>query len=171
MSASYDIAFTLNGVKTQLSVPAGMSVLDMLRERLGLSGTKYGCGEGECGACTILVDGATVNSCLMFAVDCDAREVLTIEGVSATESGARLRDAFVAAGAVQCGFCTPGIIVQASHLIERDPGAGEAAIRRGLEGNLCRCTGYRKIIDAIAAAGRQKTGTDHVFPGGTDERR
>ena len=169
MSANHDIAFKLNGVKTEVSVPAGMSVLEMLRERLGLRGTKYGCGEGECGACTILVDGVTVNSCLMFAVDCDAREVVTIEGVSATEPGERLRDAFVAAGAVQCGFCTPGIIVQASRIIAHTPAADEAAIRRGIEGNLCRCTGYRKIIDAISAAA--KTGTDHVFQGDDHGRK
>lgn len=167
MSANHEIAFKLNGVQTQVRVPAAMSVLEMLRERLGLRGTKYGCGEGECGACTVLVDGVTVNSCLMFAVDCDAREVLTIEGVSSTASGERLRDAFVAKGAVQCGFCTPGIIVQASHLIERDPGADEAAIRRGIEGNLCRCTGYRKIIDAIAAAAREKSGSEPDLRGGT----
>src|SRR5574341_651137 len=133
MSASCDIAFTLNGVKRELAVPAGMSTLEMLRERLGLTGTKYGCGEGECGACTVLVDGVTVNSCLMFAADCDGRELVTIEGVAVTEAGERLRDAFVANGAVQCGFCTPGFMVQASHLIERHPGADEAAIRRGIE--------------------------------------
>jgi carbon-monoxide dehydrogenase small subunit len=154
MSANCDIAFTLNGVKRELTVPAGMSTLALLRERLGLTGTKYGCGEGECGACTILVDGSTVNACLMFAADCDGRELMTIEGVAATEAGERLRDAFVANGAVQCGFCTPGLMVQAAHLVEHHPDAGEAAIRRGIEGNLCRCTGYRKIIDAIAAAGR-----------------
>jgi carbon-monoxide dehydrogenase small subunit len=152
MSANCEIAFTLNGVKRELRVPAGMSALQMLRERLGLTGTKYGCGEGECGACTILVDGATVNSCLMFAADCDGRELVTIEGVVLSEAGERLRDAFVASGAVQCGFCTPGLMVQASFILERHPGAEEAAIRRGIEGNLCRCTGYRKIIDAIAAA-------------------
>jgi len=152
MSINCDIAFTLNGVKRELTVPAGMSALDMLRERLGLTGTKYGCGEGECGACTILVDGATVNSCLMFAADCDRRELVTIEGVAVSASGERLRDAFVARGAVQCGFCTPGLMVQASHLIGRDHARDEAAIRRGIEGNLCRCTGYRKIIEAIAAA-------------------
>ena len=158
MSANCDIAFTLNGVKRELSVPAGMSALAMLRERLGLTGTKYGCGEGECGACTILVDGMSVNSCLVFAADCDGREVVTIEGVVQTEAGERLRSAFVASGAVQCGFCTPGLMVQASHLIESQPGADEAAIRRGIEGNLCRCTGYRKIIDASALAATVKPG-------------
>jgi len=154
MSANCDIAFTLNGVKRELTVPAQMSALEMLRDRLGLTGTKYGCGEGECGACTILVDGSTVNSCLMFAADCDGRELVTIEGVAVSEAGERLRDAFVANGAVQCGFCTPGLMVQATHLIEHHPDADEAAIRRGIEGNLCRCTGYRKIIDAIASAAR-----------------
>ena len=162
MSANCDIAFALNGVKRELTVPAGMSALEMLRERLGLTGTKYGCGEGECGSCTILVDGATVNSCLMFAADCDGRELVTIEGVVTRQAGERLRDAFVASGAVQCGFCTPGLMVQASHLIERDHARDEAAIRRGIEGNLCRCTGYRKIIEAIAAAADAATqGTEH----------
>jgi len=162
MSANCDIAFTLNGVKRELTVPAGMSALDMLRERLGLTGTKYGCGEGECGACTIIVDGATVNSCLMFAADCDGRELVTIEGVVVRQAGERLREAFVAYGAVQCGFCTPGLMVQASHLIERDHARDEAAIRRGIEGNLCRCTGYRKIIEAIAAAADATTqGAEH----------
>jgi len=162
MSANCDIAFTLNGVKRELTVPAGMSALDMVRERLGLTGTKYGCGEGECGACTIIVDGATVNSCLMFAADCDGRELVTIEGVVVRQAGERLREAFVAYGAVQCGFCTPGLMVQASHLIERDHARDEAAIRRGIEGNLCRCTGYRKIIEAIAAAADAATqGAEH----------
>jgi carbon-monoxide dehydrogenase small subunit len=163
MSASCDIAFTLNGVKRELNVPAGMSALEMLRDKLGLTGTKYGCGEGECGACTIIVDGATLNSCLMFAADCDGREVVTVEGVATSEAGERLRAAFVASGAVQCGFCTPGLMVQAAHLIAQHPGASEAEIRRGIEGNLCRCTGYRKIIDAIATAA--KPGTDPGKPG------
>ena len=152
MSAKCEIAFTLNGVKRELTVPAGMSALAMLRERLGLTGTKYGCGEGECGACTILVDGRTVNSCLMFAVDCDGRELVTIEGLASRPRGEALRRSFVEHGAVQCGFCTPGIMVQASHLLEQHPGAGREAIQRGLEGNLCRCTGYRKIVEAIEAA-------------------
>ncbi|MCC6211863.1 MAG: (2Fe-2S)-binding protein [Burkholderiales bacterium] len=157
MPAGCDIAFTLNGVKRELNVPAGMSALEMLRDKLGLTGTKYGCGEGECGACTILVDGRSMNSCLLFAADCDGRELVTIEGVATTPRGERLRDAFVANGAVQCGFCTPGLMVQASSLIERQPCATETEIRRGIEGNLCRCTGYRKIIDAIATAATEKS--------------
>lgn len=152
MSATVDIAFRLNGVERRVTVPAGMSALEMLRERLGLTGTKYACGEGECGACTIGVDGVTVNACLMFAVDCDGRDVRTIEGLVASPLGERLRASFVANGAVQCGFCTPGIMMQASRLVESGSGLGEAEIRRGIEGNLCRCTGYRKIIDAIAEA-------------------
>jgi len=154
MSANCEIEFTLNGVVRRLTVPAQMSTLEMLRERLGLRGTKYACGEGECGACTILVDGVTQNSCLMFAADCDGRDLVTVEGVVASGLGERLRDAFVASGAVQCGFCTPGLMVQASHLIEQHPGADETTIRRGIEGNLCRCTGYRKIIDAIHEAAK-----------------
>jgi len=154
MSANCEIEFTLNGVRRRLTVPAQMSTLEMLRERLGLRGTKYACGEGECGACTILVDGVTQNSCLMFAADCDGRDLVTVEGVAASALGERLRDAFVANGAVQCGFCTPGLMVQASRLIEQHPGADEATIRRGIEGNLCRCTGYRKIIDAIHEAAK-----------------
>jgi aerobic carbon-monoxide dehydrogenase small subunit len=156
MSANCEIEFTLNGVKRRASVPAGMSTLEMLREKLGLRGTKYACGEGECGACTIVVDGSTLNSCLMFAADCDGRELVTVEGVAASEVGERLRNAFVEAGAVQCGFCTPGLMVQASHLIEEHAAADETSIRRGIEGNLCRCTGYRKIIDAIAAAAKEE---------------
>jgi len=154
MSASCEIEFILNGVKRRLSVPAAMRTLEMLRERLGLRGTKYACGEGECGACTIVVDGRTLNSCLMLAADCDGRELLTVEGVAASEAGQRLCDSFVEHGAVQCGFCTPGMIVQGSHVIERGC-TEETAIRRGIEGNLCRCTGYRKIIEAIKDACRE----------------
>ncbi len=155
MSANCDIAFTLNGVRREARVPAGMSTLEMLRDQLGLTGTKDGCGEGECGACTILVDGTTLNSCLMFAADCDGRSLVTVEGVTSSPLGEKLRDAFVANGAVQCGFCTPGLMVQATHVIAGHPNANETEIRRGIEGNLCRCTGYRKIIDAIASAAAQ----------------
>lgn len=152
MPVHIDISFRLNGVTKELSVAPETSALVMLRDAIGLTGTKYGCGEGECGACTILVDGVTVNACLMFAADCDGRDVMTVEGVTATPRGEALRQAFVAYGAVQCGFCTPGLMMQAWHLLERDPQADEAAIRRGIEGNLCRCTGYKKIIEAIAVA-------------------
>ena len=154
MSLMHDIDFTLNGVRRRTTVRVDMSALDMLRETIGLTGTKYGCGEGECGACTIQVDGVSVNSCLMFAVDCHGRKVVTIEGLRADAASTRaaaLRDAFVEHGAVQCGFCTPGMMMQASHLLDRHPHADEASIKRGIEGNICRCTGYKKIVDAIVA--------------------
>jgi aerobic carbon-monoxide dehydrogenase small subunit len=156
MHANTEVVFTLNGVKARLAVPADMSVLTMLREALRLTGTKYGCGEGECGACTILVDGKAVNSCLMFAVDCDGRDLTTIESLASGPRGEALRKSLVEHGAVQCGFCTPGIMMQASQLLDRQPPASAEEIKRGLEGNLCRCTGYRKIVEAIAAAAAAK---------------
>ena len=151
MSLNHDIEFTLNGVPTTAQVPVDMSALDMFRVVLGLTGTKYGCGEGECGACTILVDGLSLNSCLMFAVDCHGRDVTTIEGLAAEPKADVLRAAFVEHGAVQCGYCTPGMVMQASHLLAAHPDADAQAIKRGIEGNLCRCTGYKKIVEAIAS--------------------
>ena len=152
MSLKHDIGFTLNGVKKRVTVDVGMTVLDMLRDVVGLTGTKYGCGEGECGACTIQVDGLSMNSCLMFAVDCDGRSLVTIEGLAADPRADALREAFVEHGAVQCGFCTPGMVVQAAHILATHPDADAETIKRGIEGNLCRCTGYKKIVDAIESA-------------------
>lgn len=152
MSVMVDITFRLNGVGRSLRVPATMSALDMLRDTIGLTGTKYGCGEGECGACTISVDGETVNSCLMFACDCDGRDVVTIEGLASDALSEKLTASFVEHGAVQCGFCTPGFVMQSHHILGKSPDAGVDEIRRGIEGNLCRCTGYKKIIEAVSAA-------------------
>ncbi|HJW55590.1 MAG TPA: (2Fe-2S)-binding protein [Burkholderiaceae bacterium] len=157
MSHKIDIDFSLNGIRKSATVRTDMSALDMLRDVIGLTGTKYGCGEGECGACTILVDGVSQNSCLMFAVDCQGRSLTTIEGLATTPRTAALRQAFVEHGAVQCGFCTPGMVVQASHLLDTHPDADAAAIKRGIEGNICRCTGYQKIVEAIASVSQTKT--------------
>jgi carbon-monoxide dehydrogenase small subunit len=153
MSLKHDIEFTLNGIKRRVTVDVTMNALAMLRDVIGLTGTKYGCGEGECGACTIQVDGVSLNSCLMFAVDCDGRTVTTIEGLANDPTADALRDAFAEHGAVQCGFCTPGMIMQADHLVRSGCCGDGDDIKRGIEGNLCRCTGYKKIVDAIAAVG------------------
>jgi carbon-monoxide dehydrogenase small subunit len=152
MSANIDIAFKLNGIEVRSRVSPGMSALDMLRDELHLTGSKYGCGEGECGACTVNVDGLSINSCLLFAADCDGREIVTIEGLASDPHTEALKKSFVAYGAVQCGFCTPGIVMQARHLLEKTEHPTPEQIRRGIEGNLCRCTGYKKIIEAIAEA-------------------
>jgi carbon-monoxide dehydrogenase small subunit len=152
MLPTREITFSINGAPRRANVSLDMSALTLIRDVLGLTGTKYGCGEGECGACTILVDGQSVNACLMFAVDCEGRTLTTIEGMAITPAGERLRDAFVAHGAVQCGFCTPGIVMQAAALLAQDAHPTNEQIRRGIEGNLCRCTGYAKIVEAIAAA-------------------
>ncbi|MBL8318765.1 MAG: (2Fe-2S)-binding protein [Burkholderiaceae bacterium] len=153
MSLRVEIGFTLNGVRQSATVGPDTSALALLRDGIGLTGTKYGCGEGECGACSILVDGQSVNACLMFAVDLDGRSVITIEGLGADRRAQLLREAFVRHGAVQCGFCTPGMMVQATQLLARQPRPDAAAAKSAIEGNLCRCTGYQKIVEAIVEAG------------------
>ena len=160
MSYRQRISFKLNGRAVEVDVPAEMNTITLLREHFELTGTKLGCGEGECGACTILIDGISVNSCLMFAVDCDGHELTTIEGLLTEEGLNILQQEFVAHGAAQCGFCTPGMIMQGTHLLNQNRDLTVAEIKRGIEGNLCRCTGYKKVIEAIAAA-IQKTGGTH----------
>ena len=149
----HDIGFTLNGVQRRARVGVAMNALELLREVVGLTGTKYGCGEGECGACTILVDGRSLNACLLFALDCDGRDITTVEGLAGDPRARALQQAFVAHGAVQCGFCTPGLLVQAPHLLATQPRPDAASVQRAIEGNLCRCTGYHKIVEAIVEAG------------------
>ncbi len=155
MSLEIEIEFTLNGRLTRVRVPPTMTTLSMLREKLDLTGSKLACGEGECGACTVRLDGRTVNSCLMFAVDCDGRELQTIEGL-ATDAGLEIvQQAFVEHGAIQCGYCMPGMIMQARYVVDHNPDLnGQMSrddIARGLEGNVCRCSGYTKVLDAVAA--------------------
>lgn len=148
-SAPVDISFRLNGSDVSLRVGPTLSTLDMLRGPLDHTGTKYACGEGECGACTVLVDDVPVCSCLMYAADCDGRALRTVEGLGGKTPSA-VQEAFVMAGAIQCGFCMPGMIVQATHLVESGQATSRASLRRGLEGNLCRCTGYHAVLDAIS---------------------
>lgn len=152
MSLEKEIRFVLNGKPKSAAVPVTMSALAMIRDRLKLTGTKSGCEEGECGACTILVDGTSVNACLMFAVDCDGRELVTIEGIRTADGLSPLQQLFVEDWAVQCGFCTPGMVMQGTYLLSQNPEMSVEEIQRGIEGNLCRCTGYKKVIDAIAGA-------------------
>ena len=150
MSATVEINFTLNGRKRQLTIDAGLSALNLLRDKLDMTGTKYACGEGECGACTILVDGLSVNSCLMYAADFDGRDIVTIEGLRSDKGFNPMQDAFVEHGAIQCGFCMPGMIMQARHLADTNKDLTYDGLKRGLEGNVCRCTGYKKVFDAVA---------------------
>lgn len=155
MSVETEISFKLNGRDVRLKVPVAMKTLAMLRDKFDLTGTKYACGEGECGACTVEVDGKTVNSCLMYAVDCDGREVVTIEGLRTPQGLHPMQQAFVDHGAVQCGFCMPGMIMQARKLVEDNPNLTREQAQRGLEGNLCRCTGYTKVLDAVESVVRK----------------
>jgi len=152
MLLTVDISFTLNGRPAKATVPVTMSVLNMLREVFDLKGAKYACGEGECGACTVIIDGLSTNSCLMFAADLDGREVLTIEGLRTEDALHPMQRAFVDNGAIQCGFCMPGMIMQAKHLSDTAPSLTREEIKRGLEGNVCRCTGYTKVLDAVTEA-------------------
>jgi aerobic-type carbon monoxide dehydrogenase small subunit (CoxS/CutS family) len=144
-----ELALTVNGEAVRLAVAPGATLLEVLREELELTGTKYGCGEGECGACAVLLDGRIVNSCLVLALECAGCEVLTIEGLAANGILHPIQQAFVAHGAIQCGYCTPGMIMTAYGLLRENPAPTADDVKRALEGNLCRCTGYQKIIDAV----------------------
>jgi len=147
------ITFTVNGSLRTLDVPPLMRLLDLLRLELALTGTKEGCGEGECGACTVLLDGAPVNSCLVPACQLDGAEILTIEGLARSDGSLHpLQAHFVADGGVQCGFCTPGMILAAKALLDHQPDPSEQEISTALAGNLCRCTGYTKIVDSVRGA-------------------
>ena len=140
--------FILNGEACHTEIPEDATLLKVLRDILHLTGTKEGCGEGDCGACTVLVDGRSVNSCLFPAVQAEGCQVMTIEGVEAHPELARIQKAFVDYGAVQCGFCSPGMIMSTVALLQKNPKPTEEEIRRGLSGNICRCTGYQAMVDA-----------------------
>ena len=151
------VALTVNGEARQADVPSATTLVELLREHLGLTGTKVGCGHGECGACTVLLDGEPVNSCLVFAAQCEGREVTTVEGLSRDGEIDRIQNAFVDAGAVQCGFCTPGMIMSAAALLASNPAPSRNEIEEAVSGNLCRCTGYVKIVDAVEQAASESS--------------
>jgi len=149
---SYHLCFTLNGEEKSLDIKPGISALELIRDILDLKGTKEGCGIGECGACTVVVDGQAVNACLMFAAQLDGRDVLTVEGLSREEELHPIQQSFSEQHAVQCGFCTPGILMSTHALLEENPNPNRAEIVKAVAGNLCRCTGYQSIISGIEDA-------------------
>lgn len=154
---THRITLTINGETEQVDVPSQMTLLQMLREKLALTGTKNGCNAGECGACTVLLNGEPVNSCMTLAVECAGTDIVTVEGLAADGVLDPVQQAIIEHGGVQCGFCTPGILISARGLLNRKPNPSEDEIREALVGNLCRCTGYQRIVDAVQdAAERQR---------------
>jgi carbon-monoxide dehydrogenase small subunit len=143
------ISLTINGKEQEVAVAPNETLTDMLRTRLGLTGTKKGCEVGDCGSCTVILDGKPVNSCLVLAVQAAGRTVETIEGLETEQGLHPLQDAFVEKGAIQCGFCSPGMLLSGKSLLEKNPNPTEVEIRGAISGNLCRCTGYQKIVEAI----------------------
>ena len=149
-----EIVLKVNGINYKVSVEPWRTLVEVLRETLGLTGTKKSCNEGECGACTVVVDGKPVASCLMLAMDAQGKDILTIEGLSEGEKLHPIQEAFLKHGAIQCGFCTPGMVMSAKALLDKNPKPTIAEIRKAISGNLCRCTGYQHIIDSIMAASK-----------------
>ena len=143
------ITCKVNGETVTREIADSMTLLHFLRDELRLTGTKEGCGEGDCGACTVIVDGVSVNSCLYLAVLADGKEILTIEGLEKNGQMHEIQEAFIRHGAIQCGFCSPGMIMSVKNLLYNNPKPTEDEIRRGMSGNLCRCTGYQQMVDAI----------------------
>ena len=149
-----EILLRVNGINYRVRIEPWRTLVEVLRETLGLTGTKRSCNEGECGACTVLMDGKPAASCLVLAIDAQGKEILTIEGISEGEKLHPIQEAFLKHGAIQCGFCTPGMVMSAKALLDENPKPTVAEIRKAISGNLCRCTGYQHIIDSIKAASR-----------------
>ena len=143
------ITLTVNDLVETVDVPSNMTLLRMLREKLSLTGTKNGCTAGECGACTVLMNGEPVNSCMVLAAECDGAVITTVEGLAKDGKLSKLQDTIIKAGGVQCGFCTPGMLISATALLTRSPNPSDAEIRAAIVGNLCRCTGYYRIVEAV----------------------
>ncbi len=147
--AKIAVTLQVNGEEKELLIKEDALLIDVLRDEIGYTGTKRGCGEGECGTCTVLIDGRPVNSCLILAALIQGREITTIEGIGTPEKLHPIQQAFVEEGAIQCGFCTPGMVISTKALLDREKAPDEAEIRKALAGNLCRCTGYVKIVNAV----------------------
>lgn len=152
--AHHTITVTINGEAERVTVPSHMTLLEMLREELALTGTKNGCASGECGACTVMLNGEPVNSCLVLAAETDGAEIVTVEGLAHDHTLDPLQQAFIDSGAVQCGFCTPGMLISSKSLLIRSPNPTDHEIREALVGNLCRCTGYVRIVDGVKQAAK-----------------
>lgn len=150
-----EMLFYINGEECRVEADPSMRLIDLIRDVVGLTGTKEGCSEGECGACTVILDGKAVTSCILLAGQAEGRSLTTIEGVSTDRELSRLQKAFVEHGAVQCGFCTPGMVLSAKALLDRNPHPSAEEIKVALSGNLCRCTGYKKIVEAVQAAAEE----------------
>ena len=150
------MTFVVNGHSRTVDAPPLSRLLDILRGPLGLTGTKEGCGEGECGSCTVLLDGVPVNACLVVAGQCDGRKILTVEGLASKNALSDLQEAFVKEGGAQCGICTPGILMAAHALLAANPQPGEGEIRESIAGNICRCTGYQRIVESIRNAAKEQ---------------
>jgi carbon-monoxide dehydrogenase small subunit len=167
---SREIAFVFNGNKMNMVIEDHWTLLHLIREELGYTGTKEGCGSGECGACTVIVDGLAVNSCLYLAMEIDGRELLTIEGLASADGTLHpIQKAFVDNGGIQCGFCSPGMILSAKALLDENPNADEEEIKAAIAGNICRCTGYVQIIDSIKAVSGSAADQPRVVAWSTDE--
>jgi aerobic carbon-monoxide dehydrogenase small subunit len=148
----HKINVTVNGTTEQVEVPSNMTLLQMLRDKLAVTGTKNGCAAGECGACTVMMNGEPVNSCMVLAVECNGADIVTVEGLSHDSKLDPIQEEMIKAGGVQCGFCTPGVLISARALLNRNPKPNEFEIRDALVGNLCRCTGYIRIVEAVKNA-------------------
>ena len=162
--ALHKITVTINDELEQVVVPSNMTLMRMLRETLALTGTKNGCSAGECGACTVLMDGEPINSCMILAVECDGGVITTVEGLAHDAQLDPIQQAIIEAGGVQCGFCTPGTLISSRALLNRNPNPSDEEIREALVGNLCRCTGYMRFVTAVKKAAGMKKGAVTPMP-------